>query len=100
MPPPMVVLSCEDYVESRIGSAAVHYDRRIAEASSWPADLLQEEMYRRAFERNVDIGHALLASLRGLPNQCLAISREIMRERYDTELATPGTFCNQDGTKR
>ena len=23
-----------------------------------------------------------------------------MRERYDTELATPGTFCNQDGTKR
>ena len=24
----------------------------------------------------------------------------IMRERYDTELATPGTFCNQDGTKR
>jgi hypothetical protein len=87
-----VILSLEDYVCSRPGSLETDYDPAVAQASAWTMLPLDQEITRRAGERGLDLrpSYTLTLAFPGLPTDLLALTREIMRERYDAELARRG----------
>lgn len=72
-----VLFSEDDYVCSQAGSRRADYDKGVANATQCSVDELLTTLDRLAGERRLDKNN---------PQLMLALTREIMRARYDAEL--------------
>lgn len=72
-----VLLSEDDYVCSQAGSRRADYDKGVANATQCSVDEVFAALDKLADKRRLD---------RNNPHLMLALTREIMRARYDAEL--------------